>query len=416
MDQTLHIHPIDPAAGPDTTVYAARIERAGDAPVTLRYTVPNAFASAVTDALDPFLVGVLFKAMKKAAPIHAHGRVSPSLLRNLTEFQAAWGHFHPEQYTPVDMIADQEAEIEPPAPEKYVSAFSGGADASFTLYRHCKKLCGRLARPIGAAIMVHGFDIPLDQSETFARASARAQAITDDVGVPLVRVATNWRIITPEENWEDMHGTALAAVLLLFGRGFRGGLIASGAPYKKISIPWGSSALLDGRLGGVGFTIENDAAAFDRYQKIKTIAQWPAARRGVRICYEGHDLSGNCGVCYKCMRSILLFRAVGAGLPECFPHDVDDRFIRDWHRRELVPNASTSIREILHVARIHGTEGSWSVALRATLDDHLKEISRPVWWRKLREKVALRTRMKRLLGRGQKSRPTSDRSTPPSVQ
>lgn len=407
MDQTLYIRPIDPTDGPETTLYSARIECAGDAPLTLQYSVPNAFVPAVTDAMDSFLVGALFKAMKKAAPIHVHGRVSPSLLRNLTEFQDAWHHYRPELYTHVPITADREAEGELPSPAQYVSAFSGGADASFTLYRHCKKLCGRLARPIGAAVMVHGFDIPLAQTDTFARASARAQAITEDLGVPLVRVATNWRIITPEENWEHMHGSALAAVLLLFQKGFRGGLIASGSPYSKISNPWGSSPLLDGRLGGIGFSIEHDGAAFARYQKIEIISQWPAARRGVRICFEGDDLSSNCGVCYKCMRSLLLFRAVGAGLPECFPQDADDQFIRNWHRRDMFPNAPASIREILQAAKAHGTEGSWTIALQATLDDHLREIGRPMWFRKLRENVALRTRLNRLLGRGQKSRPTS---------
>ncbi len=404
MDQTLHIRPIEPAVGPETTVYAARLERAGEAPLTLQYSVPNAFAPAVTDAADSFVVGALFKAMKKAAPIHAHGRVSPSLLRNLSEFQAAWRHFRPELYTPVEITADREAEAEAPAGAPYLVAFSGGVDASFTLYRHCKKLCGRLARPIGGAVMVHGFDIPLAQTETFARASVRARAITDDVEAPLIRVATNWRVITPEEDWEHMHGSALAAVLLLFGRGYAGALIASGSPYSKLSMPWGSSPLFDGRLGGVPFTIEHDGAAFERYQKIEALARWPAARRHVRICYEGDDLSVNCGVCYKCLRSILLFRAVGAGLPECFARDVDDRFIRDWHRRGLVPNASTSIREILQVAKIHGTEGSWSIALEAALKDHLRELSRPLWLRKLRETIALRTRMCRLLGRARPPR------------
>lgn len=400
MNQMMHIWPMEPVTGPRMTVYAARLERASDPVLELQYKVPNEFTHAVTDAGDSFLVGALFKAMKKAAPIHVHGRVSPSLLRNLTEFQAAWKHFRPDLYTPVEISADREAEGDHQAPESYLTAFSGGVDASFTLYRHCKKLCGRFARPIGGAVMVHGFDIPFAQEATFTRASARAQAITDDLGVPLIRVATNWRVITPEEDWEHMHGSALAAVLLLFQRTYRGALIASGSPYSKISIVWGSSPIFDARLGGVPFTIEHDGAAFERYQKIEVMSQWPAGRRNVRICFEGDDLSVNCGVCYKCLRSILLFRAVGAGLPECFAQDVDDQFIRNWHRRFLAPNAGTSIGEILRVARLYGTEGSWSIALKATLEDHERIMRQPMWWRKLRETVALRTRMRRLLGRG----------------
>lgn len=398
MDQTIHVWPLAPVAGHATTTFAARIERPGVEPRRLEYAIDNAFAAGVADVGDSLAAAMLFSAMKARLPLHVHGRVSPTLLRNLTEFQAAWAHLRPDLYAEIELRADTEAE--PPAPDRptFAAAFSGGVDASFSLWRHTQGLCGRLARPIGAAVMVHGFDISIDRPDTFAKARARASKITQSIGVPLVAVATNWRQVVADHDWEHMHGSALAAVLLLFQRTHAGALIASGVPYRSFQHDWGSTPLMDGRFSTGVFNIEHDAAAFERWQKVEAIAQWPAARRHVRICYEGDDLSVNCGRCYKCLRSVLLFRAVGAGLPECFSQDADDAFIRDWPNRFLTPSADAAIREILDAAKAKGTGGSWTVALEAALRTHLRRKNRPKWLRRLKGAVALRTRLRRLAG------------------
>jgi hypothetical protein len=42
------------------------------------------------------------------------------------------------------------------------------------------------------------------------------------------------------------------------------------------------------------------------------------------VCWQGAELDKNCCKCEKCIRNILSFRVVGAGLPSCFAEDVEE--------------------------------------------------------------------------------------------
>jgi len=132
----------------------------------LWYQVPNEDSSLLNSSLDPFVVGTIFRAMIQSTDFVVHGQVSPSLLQNLTEFQAAWTCWNPKRYKEIEIIAQVEQE-QPQAQlsDRAISTFSGGVDSCFTVFRHRKGLCGRLRRNLQACLMVHGFDIPLDQKE-----------------------------------------------------------------------------------------------------------------------------------------------------------------------------------------------------------------------------------------------------------
>ena len=61
------------------------------------------------------------------------------------------------------MRADQEVEGVP-LNRDTLMLFSGGADSSFSVYRHHQGLLGRRSRRISAGLMVLGFDIPHSES------------------------------------------------------------------------------------------------------------------------------------------------------------------------------------------------------------------------------------------------------------
>ena len=72
-------------------------------------------------------------------------------------------------------------------------ALSGGLDSSFTLWRHVKQDAPPTAIDIRAGLFVHGFDIPLDDPDTFARAADKVAATLGSVGVSPLSVVTNAR-------------------------------------------------------------------------------------------------------------------------------------------------------------------------------------------------------------------------------
>ena len=80
------------------------------------------------------------------------------------------------------------------------------------------------------ATRMHGFDIALDRADEFDGARQRALRAADPLGLELRSVATNVHDLG--QDWELMHGLALAATLQLYSPEFGVGLIGSSAPYS----------------------------------------------------------------------------------------------------------------------------------------------------------------------------------------
>ena len=342
---------------------SALLERDGKALGSLWFRFPENHEASLSENLDHFVVGSLFRAMEDGADIKAEGTVSPSLLRNLQEFTAVWAHWLPGKYHDVAIEAETEREPATEGRTGAVSAFSGGVDAAFTMYRHHKGMAGRLARKVSAGMLAHGFDIPLDEPEIFENASGKARAMVESLGLELVPVSTNFREING--NWNETHGAAVASCLMLLQGRYSSGLIGSTEPYNALILPWGSNPITDPLLGSDSFEIVHDGAAYTRSEKIAVVADWQEALRFLRVCWKGKLKDRNCGRCEKCIRTILNFRLLGRELPDCFEKDATDRDI--LRLRGLTPVPIAYLDEILESAREAGIDDSWVGALRRTI-------------------------------------------------
>jgi hypothetical protein len=365
----------------------------------LWYRFPASHSGLLSDTLDPFVVAALFTAMGEGSDLVVHGAVSPSLLRNLEEFMEIWAHWQPDKYRRIVIKPDEEREpLRPGEPSKALAAFSGGVDASFTVYRHRKGLAGRLERNVVAGVMVHGFDIPLEDKDAFALASRKAELILGSLDLELIPMATNFREINDKWYYTETHGAGVASCLLLLQGGYSYGLIGSTEPYNALVIPWGSNPITDRLLGSDSFTIIHDGAAYTRSEKISTISKWPEALKYLRVCWQGEHKDRNCGQCEKCIRTILNFRVLGVDLPECFERDVSDSQILRLRNLGSVPLAY--LDEVLATAKSRNLEGSWINALQKCITRNRKASK---GWRKkvrdMRNKLAIRERMRRILKR-----------------
>ena len=337
---------------------AGRLKIANAARVWYRF--PEKYGHALTKGADPFVLATLFTAMRKHMDMHVHGEVSPSLLRNLEEFQSAWVSWRPEQYTKIEISADTEHEQEHAAQDRAVSAFSGGVDSAFTAFRHSKKRCGRSTRSLKAGIIVHGFDILLDRGHIFRMAAERSEKMLSSLGMEMVPVVTNIRDL--RDPWWDSHGAALASCLTLFQGGFTEGLVPSSGPYKGFVLPWGTNPVTDWMLSSDSFRIVYDGASFFRTEKVREIAVWLEAVQDLRVCMVGQGKDKNCNLCDKCIMTILNFRVLGLPLPGCFEHDVSDLQIM----RLAKPDA-TEFERIFVLAKKMSINASWVKALKFLL-------------------------------------------------
>jgi hypothetical protein len=360
-----HLWIEEPQEVGDQLLLTATLESAANLPTSsLWYRVRQVFEAALNPHADTFVVGTLFTAMRIGHPVHVHGTVSSSLLRNLEEFQAVWARWYPSRYTAVDITADREStDFLSSQRDRAIFGFSGGVDSTFTLYRHFHKLAGRRSRNLGAGLLVHGFDVALSEQASFDAISNQARLLLSQFGIELISIATNFRELG--DVWEDAHGAGLAACLMLFSNSYAAGIIGSTSPYYHLYVPWGSSPITDHLLSSDYFSIVHDGAEYPRTEKIAEIGNWDVARNNLRVCWQGLRGDANCCKCEKCIRTILAFRLLGFDLPPCFQHDVTDDDILAL--RGMDDEARWWLIELLEEAHARNLDASWVTALQTAV-------------------------------------------------
>lgn len=359
--QTLDIHPpLDDGPG---WCWAATHHTPGGASRTIRFEGGPRERQRRTGRGDPFLLAILHAALVEGAPLRVRGApISPTLLVNLDELQHA---FHAWYDLPrIDIQADEERDEIPGHDAPAIAAFSGGIDAAFTVHRHLTPGTGRRRR-LGAAVLVHGFDVKPDDAEGFRRVAVRASALLDGTGLELLAVRTDLR--HPGDAWNRSHGLALAAALTLLSRGSAAGLIGGSSSYRSLLLPWGSNPITDPLMGSRSFAVVHDGTHASRLDKVRRLAEWPEALRHLRSCWKSPQPDRNCGRCPKCVFSQALFRCVDLE-PPCLDAPLpEEEFCAAL--RDFPPNEASDPE--LFVMRRHlaarGATGAWIDALDAAL-------------------------------------------------
>jgi 7-cyano-7-deazaguanine synthase in queuosine biosynthesis len=260
---------------------------------------------------DDFAVlAVLPYAMCHGLAIRCEGRVSREQLERLEEAQDAWLLWHPDRFQRVSLRAAEEVELPKPADRHAVIAYSGGLDATFALHAHCRGLLGRREDRLRTAVMVHGLDVPLGQTEAFSSAAERGSQILKTYGIPLTTVRTNWRELRAP--WEQSHIFAVSSVVHQFSGVVSRAVIAADEPYDREVLGWGSNSITNHLVGNAGFPIDFTGAGYSRTAKAKALGSEAAVLQNLRVCWQNPEHSRNCGTCEKCIRTKLNFYLTGA--------------------------------------------------------------------------------------------------------
>jgi hypothetical protein len=291
---------------------------------------------------DFALIAALPIAMRHGFGLRTAFPVDAVLLDGLAHFQEVWSRWRPDLFGSVVPVLPAEETLGRPAlrrPPAAVAAFSSGVDSTFTLARHTKDLAGRGRRTIGRAVMVHGFDMPLDAVDGFRKLADAGRGTAEELGVPLHIVRTDWR--SHIESWEMTFGVGLAAVLHIAGDGNDVGLIATEEAYQNAFPVWGNSFWSDRFFSGSSFRIESDGGAYDRIERLRLIAGFPSLVPGLRMCWAGPRTGDNCGLCPKCVLGKLGMLVAGVPEPWPFPQPLTVNQVRgmtlttEWQRRFL---------------------------------------------------------------------------------
>ncbi|BCM93133.1 hypothetical protein IAD21_05021 [Abditibacteriota bacterium] len=359
--QPIHVWPQEVKAQGDFVTHSALIEDRD--PYTLWFRVPAEHAGLLSKRAESFVASTVFLAMMRGANLRVHAPLSPSFLRNIEELQALWSCWHRDFHL-ISIEVDSESESTIQASQRAISMFSGGVDSCYTVWRHTQNRCGRRALPLQTALMLHGSEIPLENTELFERARQRSQNMLSAVGVELVPLATNSLSVMPGVHRLRWFSTMLTSSLLLFQESHTTGLVPSSLAYNELVLPHTLTPLNIPLYSTGRFAIEYDGAAFMRTKKMSEIVEWPEVLENLRVCNRPDSADVNCGRCEKCVRTILTLRIIGIQDPPCFPNTLSDADIEHIRMSGIALQEMNDVVEAAHAARVRA---SWLTAIEKSL-------------------------------------------------
>ena len=325
------IHPLDIGTCGQGVRRSARIEfESSNAPHsgTLWYEFPLNAEEHFSGSADGFVAGLLLLAMTLREDVRVRGALNRGFVNNLNRYQCVFSAWFPERFSPVAIECEQWSdESDRGAGLSVGAAFSGGVDSSFTLFSHLPRRTGGPGFPIDYALFVHGFDIPLQDEETFATAFRRYRRDLRELGVDLLVARTNLRRFVDSGSWELMHGSALASVALMLDRMLGLFYVPASFPYTDLH-PWGSHPLTDPLLSTDSLQIVHDGC-MPRVDKIARVVEHPPAREWLRVCWKQPNAHRNCCQCYTCILTMASLEIAGV-LRDCrtFPEALERSRIR----------------------------------------------------------------------------------------
>ena len=307
---------------------------------------------------DPFVLGSILFWMTKGGQLHVHGSVSARLLSGLAEWQQAWIKWRPDRCSVVTITAD-EVRRDSAANPAAIAAFSGGVDSSYTVLRHALDDAGSRNADLRAVLLIHGFDIALDERDLFGSAQQRAKEMIAYLGLLMITIRTNLRDL--DQEWNHLLGIGTASCLALVSDRYGVGLLGSCQQYDQIILPLGSNPITDPLTSTGELEIRHDGSNASRTEKIKYLATRTQGVGLLRVCWQKTSISGNCGTCEKCWRTRMNFRAAGLAASTCLPLTSESARPRTQLR------SRAEIAEWISIRRHARTSGRGQVARHATM-------------------------------------------------
>lgn len=294
----------------DGFIFSATVTSNGRPPTSLWFRT-NVPPPAIPTLLgDSFLATLLLPAMRIGESLTIDAPVSARLLKQVPQIQDIFASWVP-QARHIDIVAPPAMPIDFPHRRFSGCFFTCGVDSFYTLLKNLRDHPDD-SDATTHLVFVEGFDLKSQQVELLKQTRTNLERICEATGKRLVLVSTNMRTLTnPFARWEFQHGAALAAVAHLMPWQFQRITIPSTLAYNQL-YPCGSHPLLDPLWSSDQVEILHDGAEASRSDKVTgLVANSPLALQYLRVCWENRNNLYNCGLCEKCLRTMLTLHAVG---------------------------------------------------------------------------------------------------------
>lgn len=198
----------------------------------------------------------------------------------------------------------------PPKNRGKAAFFSLGLDSFYGLKKSQETPQTRLSH----LILVHGFDIALNNQALFTITKKNTQAVARATDKKLITVKTNLKIFLEQGiGWDAAHGAALASVAHFLSGGLKEVIINSG-DIRSTTHPYGTRYDLDRLWSNRRLTISTSGVGLTRLKKVEYLLNYPLAQKYLRVCWKNPNNAYNCSHCPKCIGTMALL-AIHHALP-----------------------------------------------------------------------------------------------------
>lgn len=278
-------------------------------------------------------------AAERGRPVAIATPVAPSLSRSLAHNQQELRRVYPDtRATP--LLARRRAPVEATADRGTAAFFSGGLDSFHLALRDRDHL--------DALLFVHGFDIALGNRALRDVVRRRVQEAAAALDLPVHEIETDIRSWSDgRADWTGYASAAIEAVGLSVAGRYRAVYYAASVADRDLP----TLDIVPTRTEVV--RVERRDGDRTRPEKLAAVADHPAVRRHLRVCWENPGGAYNCGRCEKCTRTLVNLAVIGAlGRIETLPATLDPSRVR------ALPASRRSdrsfLRENLAVAEARG--------------------------------------------------------------
>ena len=336
--------------------------------VEVYFKYPDRFRDCVADNADPFVPALLVPCLMAGEDLEIAPPISARLLRSLVPIQDIYTAWWRGTMTRVEVKATAR-EAAPAPPSRGTGLFfSLGVDSFYSLLKDMRRLPS-VAPPVTHLIFMRGLETPIEAVKGDELVEKRIAEVSAESGKELILGETNIRTVFPLDWSKFYHGAGLAAVALSLSEGLGHVLIAGAYSYRDMQLV-GGHPLLDPLWSTERLEIIHDGSELTRAHKIADLlAREPLALRNLRVCIANDAGDWNCGLCPKCIRTMISFRLAGAlDLVETLPN----RLPEDIHLRLPLspPSALIYLKENIELGKETGLAPELVGTLERALRNH----------------------------------------------
>ena len=271
---------------------------------------------------DAFMTAAVMPALVAGERrVFAEAPVCPELMGNLraaTQMMASWLRCR-RNAAPV--ISSAGPVCLPIASNRTAaSMLSGGIDSLAVIAGNTQTIPRDHPLSIKRCIFVNGFDIggfhEDPSGEVFLRMAANLEAILKPLDLRLTTVRTNLIELNKRQKfWARVqHGAGCSSVGHFLGHSVHTLFIGSTFSADRLE-PWGSHVSLDPYFSSGATRIIHKGSELNRFEKTRAVCENAEFRKRIVVCWDSEKAfeSGalNCGVCTKCIRTKIAYRALG---------------------------------------------------------------------------------------------------------